>query len=68
MDADFVGTSVADEAVELRVNAAMADVEANSAASAANEAAASVHVAGMDVSNEDFCFTKKDGPQRFLIL
>ena len=65
---DFVGTSVADEAEELRVNVAMSDVEADAAASAANEAAASVHVAEVDVSNEDLCFTKKDGPQRFLIF
>ena len=65
---DFVGTSVADEAEELRVNVAMSDVEADAAASAANEPATTVHVAWVDVSDNDFCFTKKDGPWQFLIL
>ncbi len=66
--ADFFATSVADEAEELRVNAAMSDVEADAAAPAANEPATTVHVAGVDVSDNDFCFTKKDGPWRFCIL
>ena len=57
--ADFFATSVADEAEELRVDTAMSDVEADAAASVANEPATTVHVTWVDVSDNDVCFIKK---------